>query len=159
MEGDRTSTLLLNEEFRSADATLSLDGQWLAYRSNETGQNEVYVRPFPEVEAGNWQISPDGGGWPLWNPAANELFYKAPDGVMALEFETDPTFTPGVLTKLFERVGGGGSNRRMAVSPDGQRFLFLADPVTVTGDEDAEPSQIHVVLNWFQELTERVPVN
>ena len=47
----------------------------------------------------------------------------------------------------------------MAVSPDGQRFLFLREPVTITGDEDAEPSQIHVVLNWFQELTERVPFN
>ena len=128
LEGDRTSALLLNEEFRSADATLSPDGRWLAYRSNETGQNEIYVRPFPEVKAGNWQISSDGGGWPLWNPLGDELFYKGPDGVMALEFEADPTFTPGALTRLFERGGGYEINRRMAVSPDGQRFLFLRIP-------------------------------
>ena len=159
LEGDRTSTLILSEEFSSTDATLSPDGRWLAYRSNETGQREVYVVPFPDVGTGKWQISTDGGVWPLWSQAANELFYMGPDGVMALEFQADTTFTPGAPTLLFERANPIGGNRDMAVSQDGQRFLLFTDNMVAPGDEDAEPSQIHVALNWFQELTERVPTN
>ena len=156
LEGDRTSTLLLNDAFSATNATLSPDGRWLAYRSNETGQPEVYVSPFPDVGAGKWPISTDGGAWPVWNPDGDELFYMGPDGVMALEFQADTTFTPGAPTLLFARVGGLGGPRDMAVSPDGQRFLFLTDERADRGSEDV--TQIDVVLNWFEELTERVPV-
>ena len=78
---------------------------------------------------------------------------------MALEFEAEPTFTPGALTQVFERGGGVDTgNRRMAVSPDGQRFLFLTAAAVNTGSEATSSSQINVVLNWTQELLERVPV-
>ena len=157
LEGDRASTVLLDEEFAERNASLSPDGRWMAYRSNETGQREVYVRPFPDVDAGRWQISTDGGEWPLWNPAGDELFYRGPTGVMALEFEADPTFTPGALTQVFEREIVGLRLRRMAVSPNGQRFLLLTEEGLATNTEDVIPPQIHVVVNWFQELTERVP--
>ena len=131
----------------------------VAYTSNETGQREVYVRPFPDVETGKWQISTDGGEWPLWNPAGDELFYRGPTRVMAQEFEADPTFTPGALTLVIERDIIGGRNRRMAVSPDGQRFLLLTGATGDLNAEDVAPAQINVVLNWFQELTERVPID
>ena len=157
LEGDRASTVLLDEAFREQNASLSPDGRWVAYTSNETGQREVYVRPFPDVDAGRWQISTDGGEWPLWNPAGDELFYRGPTGVMALEFEADPTFTPGALTLLIERDIIGGRNRRMAVSPNGQRFLLLTARLA-TSSEDTIPAQIHVVVNWHQELLERVPI-
>ena len=158
LEGDRASTVLLDEEFAERNASLSPDGRWVAYTSSETGQREVYVRPFPDVETGKWQISTDAGEWPLWNPAGDELFYRGPTGVMAQEFEADPRFTPRALTLVIERGITGGRNRRMAVSPDGQRFLFLTDATGDLNAEDAAPAQINVVLNWHQELLERVPI-
>jgi len=124
LDGDRSSTVLLDDDWNEFGAALSPDGRWLAYGSNETGRREVYVRPFPDVDAGRWHISTDDGEWPLWNPAGDELFYRGPMGVMAVEFEGDPTFAPGAPTLLIEREIIGGRNRRMAVSPDGQRFLL-----------------------------------
>ena len=159
LEGDRTASVVIDGEFVERNAALSPDGRWVAYESDETGQRQVYVRPFPDVDNGRWQVSTDGGTWPVWNPAGDELFYRGPTGVTALAFETEPTFTPGAPTQLFEWVFiGGPGNRRMAVSPDGQRFLLLA-----IGQEnangDAASSQIIVVQNWFDELRRLVPVN
>jgi hypothetical protein len=99
---------------------------------------EVYVRPFPEVEEERWPISTGGGQWPMWNPAGNELFYRGPTGLMARAFETEPTFTPGALTQLFERDGPLGNNQRMAVSTDGQRFLL---PTLATEGADGEAAR------------------
>ena len=98
LEGDRIATLVIDGEFDERNAALSPDGRWLAYNSDESGQHQVYVRPFPDVDSGRWQVSTDGGEWPVWNPAGSELFYRGPTGVMALAFETEPTFTPGALT-------------------------------------------------------------
>ncbi len=159
LEGDRTATLVIDGEFDERNPALSPDGWWVAYNSDETGEPQVYVRPFPDVDSGRWQISTDGGRWPVWNPAGGELFYRGPTGVMALAFEAEPTFTPGALTQLFEwNYSGGLGNRRMAVSPDGQRFLLLAD-ATETADGEATPPQIVVVQNWFEELRRLVPTN
>ena len=69
LEGDRTATLVIDGEFAERNAALSPDGRWLAYNSNETGQYEVYVQPFPDVDRGKWQVSTDGGEWPVWKPA------------------------------------------------------------------------------------------
>ncbi len=77
---------------------------------------------------------------------------------MALAFETEPTFTRGALTQLFERSILGGNNRRMDVSPDGQRFLLLAN-ATENTDGDAARPQIILVQNWFEELRRLVPTN
>ena len=77
---------------------------------------------------------------------------------MALTYETDPTFRPGSVGRLFQREIGGGRGRRMAMSPDGERFLLLRGDVGDTTAEDAPPPEIHVVLHWHQELLERVPV-
>ena len=105
LDGDRTPTVLLDEEWNENGATLSPDGRWMAYTSDETRRPEVYVRPFPDVDVGKWQISTDGGDWPLWNPAGDELFYRGPDGMMALEFAADPTFTPVGHALGFYHVG------------------------------------------------------
>ncbi len=77
---------------------------------------------------------------------------------MALAFETEPTFTRGALTQLFEWPIIGGGNRRMAVSPDGQRFLLRAN-ATETADDEASQLQLILVQNWFEELRRLVPVN
>ena len=160
LDGDGTVRPLLQGEFIERNAALSPDGRWIAYQSDESGQDEIYVRPFPDVDAGRWEVSSNGGIAPVWNPAGPELFFLASDGLMALAFETEPTFTPGTVTALFDltpyhTVQG---NRRIAVDPDGQRFLLLKNLTAQTGTDEATTPEITVVLNWFQELTERVPV-
>lgn len=161
VDGERTSMILLDTEFAERNAALSRDGRWLAYNSDESGRREVYVRPFPEVNAGRWQISTDGGQWPVWNASGDELFYCGASGLMVQAFSTDPTFTPGALTQQFAWDFVGGGPRRMAVSPDGERFLLLktASSDNDMADEDAPEPQIILVENWFEELKARVPVN
>ena len=153
---DGTSSVLLDESPEERNAVISDDGRWLAYDSDETGRREVYVRPFPDVHSGRWQVSTEGGSWPLWNPAGGELLYRGPDGVMALRFDDEPTFTPGALTELFDWGFIGGGPRRMAISRDGEQFLLLKDSEQSESGNARRP-QITVILNWFQELTERVP--
>ena len=160
LEGERTPTPLLETEFLERSASLSPDGRWLAYESNESGQFEVYVRPFPDVSGGRWQVSSGGGAWPLWSPNGRELFYTGSEGMMAVPIETGPTFTQGTVDLLFDLVPYVSppalSFRRVAISPEGDRFLMLK--AGGGSDETAETTSIHVVLNWFEELKERVPV-
>ena len=80
---------------------------------------------------------------------------------MALAYEDDPTFTQGAITQLFDVTPYAIAQlaRRIAVTPDGERFLLLKNVVGQTNTEGPAPLQINVVINWFQELTERVPVN
>ena len=159
MDGDGTTEPLLQTEFVEYYPEVSRDGRWLAYVSNESGQNEVYVRPFPNVQAGKWQVSQDGGNWPVWAPDSRELFYRRqPDlAMMAAPIDTESTFRPGNPLVLFDALNlatqGGG--RAFDIAPDGQRFLMIKTGSATSGD--ARP-QISVVLNWFEELTERVPV-
>ncbi len=158
LEGERISTLLLETEFTERNAALSPDGRWMAYQSNESGQFEVYVRPFPDVNGGRWQVSSGGGGWPLWSPDGRELFYASSEGMMAVPVETEPTFTQGTVDLLFDlgpylRDG----NRRIDISPEGDRFLMLK--AGGGSDETAETPSIIVVQNWFEELKRLVPTN
>jgi len=158
LEDKSSATLVIDGPAAERNASLSPDGRWLAYSSNETGQRQVFVRPFPDVNSGRWQISTDGGDWPVWNPTGSELFYRGPTVVMMVGFRTEPTFSPGPPSKLFDRTFVGGlANRRMAVSRDGQRFLIFAPPQGATGDKAR--SQIIVVQGWFEELKRLVPVN
>jgi len=157
LDGDQTPTVLLDQQFSETSASLSTDGRWLAYVSDESGVLQVYVRPFPDVETGRWQISTDGGEWPVWSPVGDELFYRSPTGIMALAFEADPTFTPGALTQVVERPIVGARYRRLSPSPDGQRFLIYSN-ATISGSPDGERPQIIVVQNWFEELERLVPI-
>ena len=156
LDGDRAATTLFGDGFQERNAVISPDGRWLAYNSIESGRNEVYVRPFPDVDDGRWQISTTGGEWPLWNPVDNELFYRAPTGIMAVLYETEPTFTPGTPTQLLEERTDSGGTRKMAVSPDGQRFLLLAE-VDESSDAEIAQQQFVIVQNWFTELERLVP--
>jgi serine/threonine-protein kinase len=160
LEGERISTLLLETEFSLGNAALSPDGRWMAYVSNESGQYEVYVRPFPDVNGGRWQVSSGGGGWPLWSPDGLELFYVGSEGMMAVPIETEPTFTQGTVDLLFD-LGPyaqplGRRSRMIAISPEGDRFLMLRGGRG--SDAAAAATGIIVVLNWFEELKQRVPV-
>jgi Tol biopolymer transport system component len=132
----------------------SPDGHFIAYASDESGRLEIYVRPYPGP-GGKWQISTQGGGEPVWNPKGSELFYRSGNKMMAVDFTTRPTFSAGKPKVLFEGsyVPTPRSFPDYDVSPDGQRFLMLK----AGGSEDTRSTQINVVLNWFEELKQKVP--
>jgi serine/threonine-protein kinase len=164
LDDKRTVTPLLHSTFNQRNAVLSPDGRWLAYESDESGAPEIYVRPFPDVNAGRWQLSSGGGRWPAWHPSlgGRELFYIGAKGLMSVAFATTPTFTPGAVSMLFETAAYpsttvANSNRRYAVAPDGQRFLFLKTGAGATAD-NRQAQQLLFVENWFEELKQRVPI-
>ncbi len=161
LDGERISTLLMETDFMERNAALSPDGRWMAYQSNESGQFEVYVRPFPDVNGGRWQVSSGGGGWPLWSPDGRELFYVGSEGMMAVAIETEPTFTQGTVDLLFDLdpyfKPSEGGNRRTDISPEGDRSLMLK--AGGGSDETAQTTSIIVVQNWFEELKRLVPTN
>ena len=161
MDTDGTLESLLASEFNEQNAEIAPDGNWLAFDSNASGQFEIYVRPFPNVDEGRWQISQGGGTQPLWGPDGRELFYVTPTGQLtAVPIETDP-FAPGnpevVLERSYlSRPGGIAVGRTYDVSPDGKRFLMIKDGGP--GDE-TEPTQLILVQNWLDELKRLVPVH
>ena len=167
MDSEHRAEMLLQTEFAEPQAEVSSDGRWLAYMSTESGQPEVYVRPFPNVDDGKWQISTAGGFFPMWGPNGDELFYQVGGALfggtlptmMVVAVATEPTFTQGTAALLFAgpyRSAATGRARTFDISPDGERFLMIKTGGATS--EDSRP-QINVVLNWHQELLERVPVN
>jgi len=141
---------------------ISPDGRWLAYQSDESGQSEIYVRPFPAVDSGRWQISTTGGTRPLWSRNGRELFYLSPmdSSLMNVAVEPGPTWAAGAPAKLLERpvpYMATYAGRTYDVSAGGQRFL-MPDYVTPP-NSNAGPTSLVVVQNWFEELRRLVPAN
>jgi serine/threonine protein kinase len=159
IEGDRKWRPLLQEKPYEAYPQISHNGRWMAYVSDESGQIEVYVRPFPEVGTGKWQVSTGGGRDPLWSRDGRELFYRAGDSIVAVDVQTtEPTFKAGKPKPLF-RGAYYGRGYGWDLSPDGKRFLMMK-PLTSTDAAPAAagPRKINVVLNWLEELKQRAPV-
>jgi len=162
LEGDRTLKLLLNEKYDEGDPRISTNEQWLAYGSNETGEREVYVRSFPDIDKVKRPVSTGGGDSPLWSPDGSELFYRNGDSFMAVEIETEPSFSLGKPTLLFEGTYSSHPNVPECVlwdiHPDGKRFLMLK-PTGLTDEttEAGSPRKINIVINWLEELKEKVP--
>jgi serine/threonine-protein kinase len=151
----RQTEPLVQTTFLEDSGQLSPDGHWLAYQSNESGRNEISVRPFPNVDSGHWTISTTGGVTPLWARSGKELYYLTLDGaLMAVAIHSPPAFSAGTPTKLFDtRYFAGGNIRNYDVSRDGQTFLMIKD---AAGDPTSTPAGIVVVLNWVEELKARV---
>jgi eukaryotic-like serine/threonine-protein kinase len=152
--GDRRAQPFLRTPFNESVPRFSPDGRWLAYVSNESGRWEIYVLAYPGP-GGKWQISTEGGTEPVWNSNGRELFYRSGDKMMAVDIATQPSFTASKPRVLFEgRYNPApGTTPNYDVSPDGQRFLMIKP----SEQEAAAPTQINVVLNWFEELKRRVP--
>jgi eukaryotic-like serine/threonine-protein kinase len=151
---DRKAQPFLRTKFNEAAAQFSPDGNWVAYASDESGRNEIYVQPYPGPGR-KWQISTVGGREPLWNRNGRELFYRNGNKMMAVEITLKPSFSPGTPKVLFEgqyQSLPGISTPNYDVSSDGQRFLMLK-----ADQQDTSARQINVVLNWFEELKQRVP--
>jgi serine/threonine-protein kinase len=149
----RKAQPFLQTPFNESAPRFSPDGRWLAYTSDESGRNEIYVQPYPGP-GGKSQISTDGGTEPVWNPNGRELFYRSGDKMMAVEIATQPGFAAGKARMLFEGqyVPTPATFPNYDVSPDGQRFLMLK-----AAEQATAPNQINVVLNWFEELKQKVP--
>jgi Tol biopolymer transport system component len=169
MEGDHALKPVLQEDYAEQVPRISPDGRWMAYYSDESNPNadrNIYVRSFPDVNKGHWQISTNGGSSPLWSPDGRELFYIGDDdAAMAVSVKTDPTFSiVGTPRMLFN--GGayvtnqGGEYPPWDISPDGKRFVMIKRPPSKADVSAAEePRKIIIVANWFEELKQRVPVH
>jgi Tol biopolymer transport system component len=145
---------LVDQPASKVGGQFSPDGRAVAYLSDDTGRDEIYIRPF------GWkgdavQVSTDGGTAPRWSPDGKELFFRRGDGFMAATVTISADkIAIGDSRKLFDAraaVGRSTFQPAYSVSPDGRRFLVhLLDP-------KALPTQINVVLNWFEELRAKVP--
>ena len=156
-DNDHAIQWLLNTPFNERNPAVSPDGRWIAYTSDRTGVAEVYVKPFPNVDAGREQVSQGGGNWPTWAHKTNELFYRAAEGMMVAAFETEPDFRSRPSELLFEEEGiYTNLQRSYDIAPDG-RFLVVKQ-ANLAGD-DPSTGQIILIQNWFEELKARVPVS
>jgi eukaryotic-like serine/threonine-protein kinase len=139
------------------NAEISPDGRWIAYDANESGRLEVYVRPFPAVDTGRWQISAEGGTRPMWARSGHELFFlTAGNRMMAVPVQAGPSaFTYAKPQPLFDARGYSftGVGRTFDISADGKRFLMIKD--VPSGNAAARPSII-VVSHWFDEVKARM---
>jgi hypothetical protein len=134
----------------------------MTYASNESGNYEIYVRPFPDGP-GKWQVSDSGGSSPRWSRDGRELFWRTNEGLAVADVETGGTsFRAGKARQLFDGPFQGGllgvaiGGYQFAdydVSPDGQWFVMFPDP-TKEGRDDHQ--HITLVTRWFEEL-ERIP--
>jgi serine/threonine-protein kinase len=152
LDGNREPIMLLQTPFDEHTGKISPDGRWLAYVSNESGREEIYMQPFPGPGR-KWQISTEGGIEPLWARNSKELFYRNGDKMMAVTIDAGPDFTPGKPTLLFEGQYLHGSpepHTNYDVSLDGERFVMIKT-------EQSSPTEINVILNWTEELKRLVP--
>ncbi len=135
-----------------AGGAFSPDGRWIAYDSKESGRLEVYVQPFPGPGR-RWQISTEGGRQAVWARNGREIFYRSGDRMMAVEVETEPSFSLSKPEVLFEGNYAGSveafGSANYDVTADGRRFVMIRTEV------ESAPASIHVVLNWAEELKEK----
>jgi dipeptidyl aminopeptidase/acylaminoacyl peptidase len=143
------------------DAAFSPDGRWVAYVSNEGqgGINRVYVQQFPA--GAKYQISRERSEAPVWSPDGKELVYYQVEAakLVAVRIQMQPSFSFGdpIPLPIERMIQTRATPRQYDITPDGKRFLVLL-PAPQSGTESRATQQIHVVLNWFEELKQRVPI-
>ncbi len=129
LDGTPRTEPLIQTAFYKSNPAISPDGRWMAYESNESGQPEIYVRPFPNVNSGRWLVSSAGGRQPQWGRDGRELFYLDRTGFLtSVEVETKPTFASSVPNRVLQkRYPGGAGPWSYDIANDGQRFLMFRD--------------------------------
>ena len=151
---DTVPVPLLSGPALEQGAALSPDGKWLAYSSNESGTDEIFVRPFPNINAGRWQVSTGGGAAPRWARTGRELFYQSQGGdLMVVPVTPGATFVPGAPHRLFPLATGGLMGSVIVpdydLMPDGKRFVMARLSAV---NQAPGAGQLVVVDNWDQEL-------
>jgi len=153
-----TIPLIATAQFAEQDPALSPDGRWLAFTSDRTGRNEVYVSPFPNVDSSRVAVSTNGGFGPQWAHSGTELFFvdaglslvaaavETVSGFRVLERET--LFTLGA--EYFVPPGSDSYD----IAPDDQRFLMIR--VAGLGGDPVADISVILVQNWFEELRQRL---
>jgi Tol biopolymer transport system component len=145
---DSTVTSLVATDFLDYSMALSPNGRWMAYVSNATGRNEVYVSPFPDAGSGRQLVSPAGGVEPVWAHSGRELFYRnGANELVAVQVDADQTFAVGQQDVLFPLASylPGGGHPQYDVSADDQRFVMLRI------NDAAEDTELILVENWAAE--------
>jgi serine/threonine-protein kinase len=153
LEGDGEPVVFLQTEADENEPALSPDGRYVAYVSNESGQDQVYIKPFPEG-AGKWQVSVDQSWGVSWSPVGDRVYFLSHLSLMEVEVSTDPALrlsTPRLL------IDGEKTQltlwRGFAVAADGTRFVGVREWEEDEGEEEVEDG-IHVVENWFLDFGE-----
>jgi hypothetical protein len=155
---DRTPRPFLRTSANEGGPDFSPDGRWLAYASDESGRDEVYVQPYPGPGPRH-QISAQGGTQPAWARNGRELFYTVPDPnattgkMMAVAVTLTPTLTAGV-PRLLESVVEITFPRGYDVSTDGRRFITTRENAR---SPEPPPAQMILVQHWVEELKRRAP--
>ena len=158
LDAPRRLERILDSDATEGWAEVSSDGRWIAYESDESGQFEIYVRPYPRIRDGRWRVTAAGGRQPLWSRDGKELFYRDFSGaLMVVPVRAGPALTFGPHVKLLDgsRYRGGGSGlggRTYDVDLDGSRFLMIKRAYP-----SGNATSIVVTANWFQELQARLP--
>ena len=151
--------VVATKEFDEASIALSPDGRWLAYESNETGQTQIVLRPFPNVDGGKWVVSTAGGRAPLWSRNGRELFFvNAARQMVVMQISGGATPLVGAPTTLFTMgrelyLADQENYTPFDIAPDG-RFLMARRVNAAAAPVEAAP--IIVTLNWFEELREKL---
>jgi Tol biopolymer transport system component len=155
-EGDREPFAFIDTPFNEHSPAFSPQGGLLAYVSDESEQWEVYIRPYPG-SGGRTLVSIGGGRGPVWSADGRELFYRRGDELRVVDIELDPELRTSPPRTLFAGPFAVGYDTLPAfydVSPDGERFVMVK-----RDDETVQPSEVIVVLNWFEELKRLVPTD
>ena len=147
LEGQDSAFALLDNPYLEVWPSLSPDGRFLAYGSNESGANQIYVEEFPGL-GGRRQVSTGGGREPLWSRDGTELFYRSPEGFVSVPIDLTSGFDMGEPAVLFDDQYLNDVTQAYDVHPDGDHFVFIK--------QVASSTQIVVVLNWLEELKERM---
>ena len=149
---------LIRDRARSRVPSVSRDGRWIAYTSGESAREDVYVRPFPAVDGGRWQVSTDGGDRPTWSHDGRELFYLASASaggtsdvtIMRVPIKAGPTFSAGAPEAVVKLPPNAAFN--FSVAADG-RFLINVP----ASDDGAGRNRMVLVQHWIEELKAKVP--
>jgi len=152
LEGEHISRPFLQTPATETSPAFSPDGRWIAYVSNKSGRYEIYVRPYPGPGTAE-RISINGGAEPAWAPDGSEIYYRQGNKMMAVSFRTGRGIQLGNKRKLFDGSFGNAlpNERTYDISPDGKHFLMI-----LTGERKPAPTTYVVVVNWFEELKEKL---
>jgi Tol biopolymer transport system component len=156
--GEKNNIPLLNAKCYEENGKISPEMDLLAYESNKSGQFEIYLCTFPDVEGPQRKVSVGGGYDPLWSPNGRKLYYRSEDSVMSVSIETESDLDIGIPVPLFkDNYALFGTNYSWDIDLVGKRFLMAKDNLSNSRKGIVAPPKINVILNWFEELKQKVP--